>query len=499
MKVTTNFSSDFSQFPVSPKAIVKETCSNWPCTSQKKGPLPLLILWTDQSQLFHSMHRSFEGAAIDLAGIYHLTKNCWPATLEVLKELLKEAGLRRLPVVLRVASSLFREFSQAKELIKEYPFTPFSVSCDGGVNENFDLVLPQDWMEDGGFTITAALLAKKTGFCQTIFSRLELLAIQKARRYLAVNAEPSIEAPAVLEPLLAELTGSGLQRLQKILPGVYQKLEQKKPDFFKKCLLETLKKSEGIFRSYPDQRASIFQEFSSLEEARRLNFQELSAEAQKKSLFLNQVWWPYDDHRLELSDEIDLIYATPVCTGKSAFIATIGPSAETISYFWKVISTERLGIVVSLSDCGTAIFQKDLESDSLSTKKLETLPLTRFSLMSKIKYVHRDNESVIHHIYFFNWQDGGVITPKDLHDCLLKAEPHKPMLVHCKAGIGRTGVFGAAFEIYQLYKEALNKNDFEPDIWSIVYQMHLQRPGMIQTCEQYELLFHYVDYLKKLG
>ena len=91
----------------------------------------------------------------------------------------------------------------------------------------------------------------------------DTLAIQKARRYLAVNAEPSIEAPAVLEPLLAELTGSGLQRLQKILPGVYQKLEQKKPDFFKKCLLETLKKSEGIFCSYPDQRASIFQEFSS--------------------------------------------------------------------------------------------------------------------------------------------------------------------------------------------------------------------------------------------
>lgn len=71
-----------------------------------------------------------------------------------------------------------------------------------------------------------------------------------------------------------------------------------------------------------------------------------------------------------------------------------------------------------------------------------------------------------------------------------------PIIVHCSAGIGRTGCFLAILNgIQQL------KHNFNVDILAIVCALRLNRGGMVQTAEQYELIHKvlalYSEYVDK--
>lgn len=58
-----------------------------------------------------------------------------------------------------------------------------------------------------------------------------------------------------------------------------------------------------------------------------------------------------------------------------------------------------------------------------------------------------------------------------------------PVIVHCSAGIGRTGCFLAILNgIQQL------KNNANVDVLAILCSLRLNRGGMVQTAEQYELI-----------
>lgn len=60
---------------------------------------------------------------------------------------------------------------------------------------------------------------------------------------------------------------------------------------------------------------------------------------------------------------------------------------------------------------------------------------------------------------------------------------NSPLTVHCSAGIGRTGCFLAILNgIHQL------RTNYNVDVLAIVCSLRLNRGGMVQTAEQYELI-----------
>ncbi|XP_040975716.1 tyrosine-protein phosphatase non-receptor type 7 isoform X3 [Aquila chrysaetos chrysaetos] len=99
----------------------------------------------------------------------------------------------------------------------------------------------------------------------------------------------------------------------------------------------------------------------------------------------------------------------------------------------------------------------------------------------------------VKHILFPSWPDQQ--TPESakplLHlvskveDTLQAAAIPGPIVVHCSAGIGRTGCFIATrIGCQQL------KDKGEVDILGIVCRLRIDRGGMIQTSEQYQFLHH---------
>ena len=107
----------------------------------------------------------------------------------------------------------------------------------------------------------------------------------------------------------------------------------------------------------------------------------------------------------------------------------------------------------------------------------------------------------IYHAHYLKWPDHGVPTgTKDALFFLEKVESYRqqsrtkaPILLHCSAGIGRTGTF-CAVDIG--IKRYLEKNII--DIASTVEKMRTERAGSVQTEEQY-LFAHLamMDYIKQ--
>lgn len=103
----------------------------------------------------------------------------------------------------------------------------------------------------------------------------------------------------------------------------------------------------------------------------------------------------------------------------------------------------------------------------------------------------QEEEHFLRHMLLNNWPDYGV--PKDPRTMLrtmdfirdfMRRDAEHPMVVHCSAGIGRTGIIlGVHIGIELLRRRG------KADLNEIVKQMREDRGGMIQTFEQYEFAY----------
>ena len=74
-----------------------------------------------------------------------------------------------------------------------------------------------------------------------------------------------------------------------------------------------------------------------------------------------------------------------------------------------------------------------------------------------------------------------------------------PAVVHCSAGIGRTGTFIAIHAMLEQMKEN-KKKEFNFDVYNVVKQLKQQRVGMIQKKEQYVFTYQTIyEYSQSLG
>ncbi|XP_034786442.1 tyrosine-protein phosphatase non-receptor type 20 isoform X17 [Pan paniscus] len=101
-------------------------------------------------------------------------------------------------------------------------------------------------------------------------------------------------------------------------------------------------------------------------------------------------------------------------------------------------------------------------------------------------------------LQFTKWPDHGTPASADSFIKYIryarKSHLTGPMVVHCSAGIGRTGVFLCVDVVFCAIVKNCSFN-----IMDIVAQMREQRSGMVQTKEQYHFCYDIVlEVLRKL-
>lgn len=105
---------------------------------------------------------------------------------------------------------------------------------------------------------------------------------------------------------------------------------------------------------------------------------------------------------------------------------------------------------------------------------------------------------IIKHYHYISWPDLGV--PKEFQtlDSLLEdlhlVEGTKPIVIHCSAGVGRTGTFIALSHLkHAISAQKVAGADIGVSIYSIVRRLREQRIMMVETKEQYELLYDFAE------
>ncbi|XP_065539308.1 receptor-type tyrosine-protein phosphatase O isoform X5 [Lathamus discolor] len=213
---------------------------------------------------------------------------------------------------------------------------------------------------------------------------------------------------------------------------------------------------------------------------------------------------PYDFSRVRLvsmneeegSDYINANYI-PGYHSPQEYIATQGPLPETRNDFWKMVLQQKSQIIVMLTQCNEKrrvkcdhywpftedpIAYGDITVEMLSEEEHTDWVYRNF----RISYA--DEVQDVMHFNYTAWPDHGVPTTNAAESILQfvqmvrqkSAKTKGPMIIHCSAGVGRTGTFIALDRLLQHIRD----HEFV-DILGLVSDMRSYRMSMVQTEEQY--------------
>ncbi|XP_061170858.1 receptor-type tyrosine-protein phosphatase mu-like [Saccostrea echinata] len=222
--------------------------------------------------------------------------------------------------------------------------------------------------------------------------------------------------------------------------------------------------------------------------------------------------FPYDHSRVKLSNsQSDYINANFIEGTKKPdeYIAAQGPRQNTLTDFWSMIWQENVTQIVMLTNLkeGNKIkctkYWPDLNQSSafglISLCTEEEQSYANYKIRKfRVTYKGIKKSRMVTQYHYTAWPDHGTPEPLCLvvfHDQVTRTKDKQnggPTLVHCSAGIGRTGTYIA---IDSLYKEG--ESERKVNIAEYVKKMRENRMNMVQTYEQYITIFLALDAMFK--
>uniref|UniRef100_A0A2K5U796 Receptor-type tyrosine-protein phosphatase beta n=1 Tax=Macaca fascicularis TaxID=9541 RepID=A0A2K5U796_MACFA len=219
---------------------------------------------------------------------------------------------------------------------------------------------------------------------------------------------------------------------------------------------------------------------------------------------------PYDATRVKLSnvdddpcsDYINASYI-PGNNFRREYIVTQGPLPGTKDDFWKMVWEQNVHNIVMVTQCvekgrvkcdhywpadQDSLYYGDLILQMLSESVLPEWTIREFKICSEEQL---DAHRLIRHFHYTVWPDHGVPETtqsliqfvRTVRDYINRSPGAGPTVVHCSAGVGRTGTFIALDRILQ----QLDSKD-SVDIYGAVHDLRLHRVHMVQTECQYVYL-----------
>nr|XP_045618771.1 receptor-type tyrosine-protein phosphatase F-like isoform X2 [Procambarus clarkii] len=219
--------------------------------------------------------------------------------------------------------------------------------------------------------------------------------------------------------------------------------------------------------------------------------------------------FPYDNARVKLSvlekpgsDYINASYMKDI-DQKQFFIAAQGPMPSTTADFWRMVWEQRVYVIVML----TNLLEKGRDKCAQYWPRVNEPFITagKFTIRnhneeSRVNHAIRllevslgNQKRLVKQYHFTGWPDFGA--PDNVNYLLdFMAEVRRTMptngehlLVHCSAGVGRTGTFITLWNLM----DGVDSNRIGDviNIKQMVLDMRQYRPHMVQALDQYLYLF----------
>ncbi|KAM3141925.1 hypothetical protein pb186bvf_006011 [Paramecium bursaria] len=189
------------------------------------------------------------------------------------------------------------------------------------------------------------------------------------------------------------------------------------------------------------------------------------------------------------------------------FIATQGPKKESVDHFWHMIWVNKVQVIVMLCNlCEKGRSQCEQYWPNLGDQqvngqyfvKVLDQKIQKDLVENTILVKNNQQEFNLKQFWWQGWPDFGVPAENSfplidyIISILIQTQKNqgKPV-VHCSAGVGRTGTVLSMCYV----KEALNSGKQAISIFSFVRKLREQRPLMVNTAEQYALIYKYALWL----
>uniref|UniRef100_A0A8B9LJX5 protein-tyrosine-phosphatase n=1 Tax=Astyanax mexicanus TaxID=7994 RepID=A0A8B9LJX5_ASTMX len=260
-----------------------------------------------------------------------------------------------------------------------------------------------------------------------------------------------------------------------------------------------------IERMKANENLRFSQEYESIDPGQQFSWEHSNLEINKpKNRYANVI--AYDHTRVVLSNNDgegnDYINANFIdgYRRQGAYIATQGPMPETISDFWRMVWEQHTANIImitkleekSRNKCdqywpsrGTETYGL-MQVSVLDTVELATYCVRTFALFKSGCSERRE----VRQFQFTAWPDHGVPEhPTPFLAFLRRVKACNPpdagpIVVHCSAGVGRTGCFIVIDGMLERVKQ-----EKTIDVYGHVTLMRSQRNYMVQTEEQYVFIY----------
>lgn len=197
----------------------------------------------------------------------------------------------------------------------------------------------------------------------------------------------------------------------------------------------------------------------------------------------------------------------------TVFLATAGPKRRTASELWRAVlqhDVRQVFMLCAENECseylpseteptrlrGVADGDPDIEVWLLPADASVTQPPYAVPGLCHrgLRIASADREVRVDHFHYRLWPDNDV-PPLDAVlalESMASLQPPGAVLVHCRAGLGRTGAFVAICLAIASVKRQLAEQPQRLPTLSVlrtVLDLRAQRPGMVQTVAQYRLIY----------
>jgi protein tyrosine phosphatase len=227
---------------------------------------------------------------------------------------------------------------------------------------------------------------------------------------------------------------------------------------------------------------------------------------------------PYDSSRVTISsDDDDYVNASYIRTPHRTYIATQAPLPNTVSAFWKMMweniqgtKEDTVSTIIMLTQCVEGAVEKCTRYWPRAVQHLE-IPYNSSTL--KVYLLEQENiesadctintialcldsgpKFTVKHMLYNGWRDMSIpLSTKTFLDYFtLYREFHTSEaapVIHCSAGIGRTGVFIALDYLFEKVPTMTVEEVLKDPVFEIVDEMRKGRMSMVYKAAQLDYIY----------
>ncbi|XP_017274720.1 tyrosine-protein phosphatase non-receptor type 22 [Kryptolebias marmoratus] len=280
-----------------------------------------------------------------------------------------------------------------------------------------------------------------------------------------------------------------------------------------RSILTQLERQEAADEEAPNGIAGEFAKLKNQSTKYRIDktFSTKTAEKQeniKKNRYKDIV--PFDHTRVKLTitsskKDTDYINASFIkgVSGSKAYIATQGPLPHTVVDFLRMLWEYDVQVVVmscrefEMGKKKCEVYWPQTQDEAFVCEPFTVHCVSEENkgeyLTRSLRLTYRQSSRILKQMHYVNWPDHGVpdtIPPiLDMLHEMRCYQPHDdfPICIHCSAGCGRTGALIVIDYTWNLLRKNMISSNFS--IYNLVQDMRTQRPSVVQTKEQYRLVY----------